>query len=201
MMLVQRASDLNKDNINEIVHLSGVTQGRNWILCNASDKLHLEDMRYVMSLKPNMTLCNPSNMPLLCPPFELLYHPKSLQIYVEMGGEFKDFFLRCYFFHYLKSPNLVASMKIMLEHGARIPRNCKEPKWIQTLYDLIEKRLQHCRTICSILCAMRKWNASRSPLLNRTRRDVLSIIINMVWNTRFQQDWGIRKSERLKRTK
>lgn len=197
---------ITKENVNQPSDFGYGTNGRVWIDRYSSDD-NLEEMRRVMSLKPNMILYGQNGVKLPCPPFRLMTRPMCLQVYIEMGGDFKDFFhLFSMYSMYLslKTTTLQKSIRLLFEHGAKPPPSSPSyyvPLWVRKLYESIKRPRQHCKPICAILCGMRKWNASRSPLLNRTRRDVLSIIIKMVWNTRFQKDWGIRKSARLKRIK
>jgi hypothetical protein len=187
----RKISKINKDNVNEFAPKLMGRVGRSWI-----DTMHPNDTKglcYIMSLKPNMETRRPHTQF----PSSLLRKPLALQLYIELGGPFKDFLLSCRHFHFrtLSTETQSNSIRILFERGANPPDfddpTLFVPPWVKKVYQEVERRRENCRAACIILCAMRQWPKQRCVFLNRSQRDVLGIVIQNVWQKRTSEEWEI----------
>jgi hypothetical protein len=177
---------INKDNVNDPVVGYFGRLGRTWIINESSDTDE-EGMRHVMSLKPYM-----GNPDIEIMPMSLLCKPRCLEIYVEYGGPFKDFFVSGPW-NYTHHISVEACFRYLFEQGANPPdpNLFIVPLWLKKVYQEVERRRENCRAACIILCAMRQWPRQRCVFLNRSQRDVLGIVIQNVWKKRTSEEWEI----------
>lgn len=172
---------INQHNVNNAVLGYWAPVGQLWISCICTDADE-EGMRHVMSLNPNRS-SSVFVPPTPFPP-SLIQKPTCLRVYIECGGLFKDIFLHlnhddCNI--YFKTKASYESVLYLFEQGACPPLKWSTlPRWVRQVYRDVENKRQKCRLACALLSVMH----TLPPLVGIAHRDILSMIIRLVWTTR-----------------
>jgi len=140
---------------------------------------HIEILHYILSLKPNLAILEESGM---C----IVGDPLKTQICLSYGYRFPNLIetiMRRRGRGWTSKQEFYPSFRLLFEHGTLCPpeKYCMDLPWIFDLYDEVITRRQNCARACVALAGVSKRV--------RSQRDVLSIVIKLVWETRRKDAW------------
>jgi len=143
---------------------------------------HVEILHYVFSLKPDLCLFGSRGE---C----ISNDPMKTRICLSYGYRFPNLVHDCLkgsHRYYIPRSEYYSVFRLLFEHGTLCP-----PKeynvdftWIFDLYNDVVTRRENCARACVALGAIRKYDPR-----GRSQRDVLSIVIKLVWETRRKDAW------------
>lgn len=185
-------SQLSAENVNippqSTIYWSGgwALGWRAWVNHLKPDDVEGARRLLAMGLKPQNLLNSAFTLPF---PWKVLFRPLLFRVLVD-AGLVNTFPLSAWEYMTLghevqpeEYENLKKTVRILFEHGLLDPRpgHPVYEQMIPVLRGVCDRR-QRCRAATIALCGVRK----RHP----ADRDVLGLIIQMVWSSRYSDDWN-----------
>lgn len=167
---------ITKDNMNRIFNSEfGKCSNAQAAISQFGKENNPRVLHHVLCLRPDLSLLGWQG-------FALLGNSDVLKIVLSYGYTFPTLIANAVSRKRM-CPGDEASVRILFEHGAICPdeRYRAECPWVFEIYNDVQQRRTACARVCVALAGV-----SRRV---RSQRDVLSIVMRLVWGTRTRDEW------------